>query len=110
MKHSNWTLALSGLALWGCALAADTGGGMGMGGTGMMDMPMMKDHMSKMHDHMKSVKAAKSDADRTRLMEEHMEMMDDHMDMMMKMMCGGRKDAPAAAPADADAGHEGHHP
>lgn len=58
----------------------------GMGTNGMMDMPMMKEHMHKMRDHMQKMRSAKSDAERSKMTSEQMSMMMDHMDMMMKMM------------------------
>lgn len=104
-----------GLVLSFSAGAAEMGKE-GMGMKGMMDMPMMKEHMSRMQENMKQMKSAKSDKERMRLMQEHMEMTDEHMGMMMKM-CGGMKSsmpaggAPSADPAGAaDADHEKHHP
>lgn len=61
-------------------------------GTGMMDMPMMKQHMQRMMEGMKKIHAAKPGAERERLMEEQMQLMTEHMDMMTRMMeMGGGK-------------------
>lgn len=82
------------------------GGGQAMGmsmgsdkSMGMMDMPMMKEHMAQMREHMQKMQSAKSMDERQRLMQEHMQMMDDHMGMMMRMMetmHGTPGDKPAA--------------
>ncbi len=53
---------------------------------GMMDMPMMKQHMAKMKEHMAEAQAAESEEERLAHMEEHMKMMGEHMEMMMHMM------------------------
>lgn len=83
----------------------------------MMDMPMMKEHMSRMQENMKQMKAAKSDKERMQLMQEHMEMSDKHMNMMMMNMMSGDMDdskasglAPPAEPAPStDEDHKKHH-
>lgn len=112
--------ALAGLVLSASSLAAEmdkagvSAACKDQGGMGMMNMPMMKDHMAQMQDQMKRMKAAKSDKERMKLMQEHMEMMDAHMSMMIDMMDGGMgntlapAEAPPAKPSDTD--HKAHHP
>lgn len=115
MKLFNAFCLLGALLLASSAdaqIAGDKGDGMGM--MGMMNMPMMQEHMSQMQEHMKKMKAAKTDQERMQLMQEHMEMMDQHMGMMMKMMgkqscnMAPAAEGPAAPVSEED--HEAHHP
>jgi TolA-binding protein len=59
---------------------------MGMGG-GMMDMPMMREHMEDMKEHMQQMMSADVDTEtRMEQMQEHMQRMQRHMEMMQHMM------------------------
>lgn len=64
----------------------DQRSGMGMG-DGMMDMPMMREHMKDMQEHMKQMMSGDADTEtRMEQMQDHMQKMQRHMEMMQHMM------------------------
>lgn len=89
------------LAFVGPAMAEKQHGGMNMGGDmngghmmqgkdmgngGMMNMPMMRDHMKEMQQHMRQMSKTKNPEKRMEQMQEHMKKMQRHMEMMQHMM------------------------
>lgn len=122
------TTLLAGPATWAADPAPEqkqamqprgssNGNGMGMGAAkgcrGMMNLPMLQQHMTQMREHMQKMKAATTAKERERLMQEHMQMMDDHMGMMMQMHgdVGATSAAPTAGSGQAaeDGDHDHHH-
>jgi hypothetical protein len=53
---------------------------------GMMNMPMMRDHMKEMKQHMRQMSETKNPEKRMEKMQTHMKKMQRHMEMMQNMM------------------------
>jgi hypothetical protein len=67
-------------------------------GAGMVNMPMMQEHMLQMQQQMEKIQHSKDAAEKDRLMQEHMQAMLEHMKMMQGMMNGGMMSAGAMPP------------
>jgi hypothetical protein len=110
MKAGLALASLIGIALLSaaaCAADADEG---------VADAAMMKRHLSRMHEHMQKVKAARNEPERVQRMQEHLELLDEHLSMItVKLLdempapkSAKQAGKPKAEPGDGE--HRAHHP